>query len=376
MARFASEEELETFLGRLDPDYSRFAAALCQNGVRKARQLANATKPLLLSYGLPELYIDDIKATADRTGMQTGVRLTGEQAVQLAEFHEDLIERRSVNISDVNSSKWEEVRASSKLEMKVWEKPFQPSHELKTADKVPPFGWTNDLERTQADRYGPHIQSCISTPRNVQWIDAANSYPKLLETGKCSSLPFALKGSTDYAAVTRASVRARLPITGLKALFELKKAISSGTVYQAMVQLLVANIHTPSHQPVMVHTDLCDEWHILWMDGNILWTYTPATRFEAVAMVEDIFNTPVLSETSTSSAASISEDTEGMPRVLKRRRFLQPEGGNIPCAQLTDLAGMLPEDEYKAALLESVLQQFCSIPAIAAMRVVPAGMYC
>ena len=68
MARFASEAELETFLGKLDPDYSQFASALWQNSVRTARQLANATKPLLLSYGLPELYIDDIKATADRTG--------------------------------------------------------------------------------------------------------------------------------------------------------------------------------------------------------------------------------------------------------------------------------------------------------------------
>lgn len=143
-----------------------------------------------------------------------------------------------------------------------------------------------------------------------------------------------------------------------------------------MVQLLVANIHTPSQQPVMVHTDLRDEWHILWMDRNILWTYVPATRFEAVAIVEDILNTPVLSEMSTSSAASVSEDVEGVSRVLKRRKFLQLEGGYTPCAQLTDLAGMLPEDEYKAALLESVLQQFCSIPAVAAMRAVPAGMYC
>lgn len=147
-------------------------------------------------------------------------------------------------------------------------------------------------------------------------------------------------------------------------------------MYQAMVQLLVANIHTPSQQPVMVHTDLRDEWHILWMDGNIQWTYTPATRYEAVAMVEDILNPPVFSETSTSSAASVSEDIEGIPRVLKRSRFLQPEGSNVTCAQLTDLAGMLPEDEYKAALLESVLQQFCNIPAVAAMRAVPAGMYC
>ncbi|DBA94342.1 TPA: hypothetical protein ACH3X1_001949 [Trebouxia sp. C0004] len=47
---------------------SRAWLALQQNGVRTARQLANATKPLLLSWGLTELYIDDIKATADRRG--------------------------------------------------------------------------------------------------------------------------------------------------------------------------------------------------------------------------------------------------------------------------------------------------------------------
>ena len=68
MARFASEAELETYLGRLDPDYSQFASALWQRGVRTAHQLANAREPILLSCGLPELYIDDIKARADRTG--------------------------------------------------------------------------------------------------------------------------------------------------------------------------------------------------------------------------------------------------------------------------------------------------------------------
>ena len=68
MARFASEAELETFLGRLNPDYSEFASALWQHGVKTPRQLANAREPILLSCGLPELYIDDIKATADRPG--------------------------------------------------------------------------------------------------------------------------------------------------------------------------------------------------------------------------------------------------------------------------------------------------------------------
>ena len=131
-------------------------------------------------------------------------------------------------ICDICTSKWEEVRAYSKLEVRVWQKPIQLSQELKTASQVPHFVWADALERSQADRYGPHIQSCTSTPREVQWIDAANRYPTLLETGKCSALPFPLKGTTDYAAVECASVKARMPITGLKALVELRKVVDAG----------------------------------------------------------------------------------------------------------------------------------------------------
>ena len=68
MARFASEAELRTFLGRLDPDYSQFASELWHKGFRTARQLTNASKSIFLSCGLPELWIDDIKATADKIG--------------------------------------------------------------------------------------------------------------------------------------------------------------------------------------------------------------------------------------------------------------------------------------------------------------------
>ncbi|DBB06682.1 TPA: hypothetical protein ACH3X1_012190 [Trebouxia sp. C0004] len=47
----------------------------------------NATKPLLLSYGLPELYIDDIKATADRTGTSDEVLLALVEIKSLLQVH-------------------------------------------------------------------------------------------------------------------------------------------------------------------------------------------------------------------------------------------------------------------------------------------------
>ena len=69
MARFASEAELETFLGKLDPDYGQYASAVWQNGVRTAHQLANADKEDLLAAGVASaIHAKDIKARAGPQG--------------------------------------------------------------------------------------------------------------------------------------------------------------------------------------------------------------------------------------------------------------------------------------------------------------------
>ena len=67
MARFASQAELETFLGKLDPDYGQYAAAVWQNGVRTAHHLANAEKEDLVAAGAASaIHAKDIKARASR----------------------------------------------------------------------------------------------------------------------------------------------------------------------------------------------------------------------------------------------------------------------------------------------------------------------
>ncbi len=69
MARFASEGELETFLGKLDPDYGQYASAVFQNGVRTAHQLANADKEDLVAAGVASaIHAKDIKARAGPQG--------------------------------------------------------------------------------------------------------------------------------------------------------------------------------------------------------------------------------------------------------------------------------------------------------------------
>ena len=68
VARFASAAELESFLCELEPDYAQYASALWQHQVRTPHHLANASKSLLLSWGLLEVHVDDIKARANCAG--------------------------------------------------------------------------------------------------------------------------------------------------------------------------------------------------------------------------------------------------------------------------------------------------------------------
>ena len=68
MARFATEAELAAFLGTIDQDYAQYAATLWQKGIRTSGQLPNARDHI--SAGLPEVHMNDIKASAGSAGEQ------------------------------------------------------------------------------------------------------------------------------------------------------------------------------------------------------------------------------------------------------------------------------------------------------------------
>lgn len=53
---------------------------------------------------------------------------------------------------------------------------------------------------------------------------------------------------------------------GLYILFELKKHLDQCAMCQAMGRLLAANILSCQNRPVLVATDLNEEWHLLWVD--------------------------------------------------------------------------------------------------------------
>ena len=68
MVRFANEAELQVFLHNIESEYAQYAPTLWQHGLRTTRQLANASKPALLAWGLPDLHINDMQALAVSVG--------------------------------------------------------------------------------------------------------------------------------------------------------------------------------------------------------------------------------------------------------------------------------------------------------------------
>lgn len=68
MVRFKTEAELTAFLGKLNPNYAQYAAALWQKESRTSWQLEGAREHILLSAGLSELHIDGIKASIGGVG--------------------------------------------------------------------------------------------------------------------------------------------------------------------------------------------------------------------------------------------------------------------------------------------------------------------
>lgn len=65
MPHFAIEAELETFLGRLNPYYGKYASTLWQHGVNAASQLANADPDALIAAGVTNaIHATDMKVQA------------------------------------------------------------------------------------------------------------------------------------------------------------------------------------------------------------------------------------------------------------------------------------------------------------------------
>jgi len=76
-----------------------------------------------------------------------------------------------------------------------------------------------------------------------------------------------ITGNTDAAIITRVNHSTHIVRGGLCVLFALKKEINEASVYQAVCELVVASILSRQWKPVVVLSDLMEEWQLFWMNG-------------------------------------------------------------------------------------------------------------
>jgi hypothetical protein len=76
------------------------------------------------------------------------------------------------------------------------------------------------------------------------------------------------------------------------------------------------------------------------------------------------------------AASSLSASLPGIPHCIAQRKPLST--GGVADANVEDLEGLLPGDEFKAAQAAALLHQFLRLPALSCMRScgdVPAHLY-
>ena len=180
---------------------------------------------------------------------------------KLNELHEFMQQQRArdnaaltISISNVKSEAFDDIKSKADLRVKE-----DPDLDHTCSKIIPQFGWDERLVRAQADRYIPHLRSSISLgSRDLTWIDAANHYPQLLACDAHLSLGRKFRGTTDVVVCNRSAVSGNVPALGMRMLYELKKGtISRDHVIQAMVSLMLANIHAPSLRPMLVRSTQC-----------------------------------------------------------------------------------------------------------------------
>ncbi len=83
-------------------------------------------------------------------------------------------------------------------------------------------------------------------------MDAAHDHPELLSYHGMHALGYNIEGTTDVLVATSSAVAARLPVKGAQALFDVRKRVMDADLICAEVRLVLANLHAPDEQPVVV----------------------------------------------------------------------------------------------------------------------------
>ncbi|KAF0533908.1 hypothetical protein F8M41_010347 [Gigaspora margarita] len=167
----------------------------------------------------------------------------------------------TIPILNIKRSDWHKIQNATGLKLEAIDPSFD--HEV----KCPAFQWDARPERDQKDRYIPHLRNIlqISKFRKLEIYDASKNNNFL--SMSTNILPARLIGTTDAAIVDRVSIATRVPQNHIWILFELKKSVNDGCIYQALAELTASDIKS-SHAVLTVLTDLKDDWQFFCFESG------------------------------------------------------------------------------------------------------------
>lgn len=307
----------------------------------------------------------------EKLGEQLGAKL-GEQQAKLGEQLLPIIaalQIEAVSISGVDSSRWKRLQDAYGLD----ESPSPPPAGVPPRS-IPAFHWMEEQnESAQAEDYMGYLRRNFplgsDRRRTLMWIAGDKHKTLLSVSAPAGGLPFTINGTCDAVVVTSDAYRTDLYNRGLVLLFELKKkdTISSRAMHQAQTQLLLANLLSPNTKPVVVLTDLNQQWRILYFDGSKLHALPfDGKRDDAVGLIDKI----IASYCTGDEAAGPLEEAvsaSDVSNIFKRRRMAEPSSGRAltgDVGNLADLAGFLPEGEYMEARAANILSLFLRTPGV------------
>ena len=181
-------------------------------------------------------------------------------------FVEGQARKKVVQISDVGQTVWQRVQAKAHLTVSPYHGTFTVAEE----DAPPKISWDERLESAQADRYMLHLNTYIAVNKqDYRWIDAANHHSKMLSvTSLAHQFGYEFAGTSHVALVLKQAARIGQPATGLRIVFELNRHSSNNAHYKAMITLLMSNVLSRFLKPIVIVTDLGDQYNFYWLDDH------------------------------------------------------------------------------------------------------------
>lgn len=194
--------------------------------------------------------------------------------------------------SKVTQTKWEEILNRTGYAVRHVEQPVAPALNA----PVPPYRWFADVSELKHENddnqepkrwvgYRKWLMEKLPIPEGYTLVSTAQNQ-RLLQLPDYGCR-FTAHGTTELVLVRTAAADSGLLSAAIFLLFELKKpssgpALSSWDI-QACCELLSVSMN--QYRPMVVLTDLNQEWRIFWIDGNVI-NKRNATFLETAALVQ------------------------------------------------------------------------------------------